>query len=474
MPRILFLLLCITNLAQAAKPNVLFIFADDQCYQTIAAHGHPVIETPNLDRLSRRGVSFTHAYNMGSWSPAVCLASRAMMITGRSLWDAQQIQDQLEPQRQAGSFWPQLMADAGYQTYCSGKWHIKMDANKIFHHTTHIRGGMPKDTAEGYNRPLSNQPDPWSPSDPQFGGFWEGGTHWSEVLGDDATDFLHQAKARPEQPFFMYIAFNAPHDPRQSPAEFVDKYPLDKIQLPPNFLPEYPHKDLIGCPPSLRDEKLAPFPRTEHAIKVHLQEYYAIITHMDHQIGRILDTLEANGQADNTYILFTADHGLAVGQHGLVGKQNMYDHSLRVPFIIAGPNIPAHQTNSAPIYLQDAMATALEIAQAAKPEHIAFQSLLPHINKPDSSPKREVIYGAYLHLQRAIIHQDWKLIVYPEAKVTRLYHLSTDPHEMQDLAPHPEHQARAKSLFQILLAEQKNLQDPLDLTPLFRELHPQE
>lgn len=455
-----------SHAAGAAKPNILFLFADDQCFETIHALGHPVIETPNLDRLVKRGASFTHAYNMGSWSPAVCVASRTMLVTGRSLWRASAVYNTANQECEAGRLWPQMMSRAGYATYMTGKWHVKADATRAFDVATHIRAGMPKDSPAGYNRPLPGQPDPWSPSDPKFGGFWEGGKHWSEVAGDDAIGFLAQAK-QSEKPFFMYIAFNAPHDPRQSPKEYVDKYPTDRIPVPENFLPEYPYKDAMGCPKTLRDEKLGPFPRTEDAVKVHRQEYYAIITHMDAQIGRILDALEQSGQADNTWIFFTADHGLAVGHHGLFGKQNMYDHSLRVPFLVNGPGVKPGAKIDAPVYLQDVMATALDIAGAAKPEQVDFQSLLPLLSGETCPAARETVYGAYLDLQRAVIHDGWKLIVYPRANVARLYDLAADPGEMRDLAADPAQAARRRTLFERLVAMQKDLGDPLDLSATF-------
>jgi hypothetical protein len=125
----------------------------------------------------------------------------------------------------------------------------------------------------------------------------------------------------------MYVAFNAPHDPRQAPREFLDLYPPKKLKIPPNFLPKHPFPIEAGF--DGRDEILAPYPRTPEVICVHLQEYYALITHLDAQVGRILDALEASGKAANTIIIFTSDQGLAVGQHGLMGKQNLYDHSLR-------------------------------------------------------------------------------------------------------------------------------------------------
>jgi choline-sulfatase len=420
------------------RPNVLFLFADDQTYETIRAGGHTDIDTPNLDRLTARGTTFSHVYNMGSFSPAVCVASRTMLVTGRTLWQARQLHnpEAIRKEADAGRLWPLQMREVGYQTFFTGKWHVPIDPAHVFDTVRHVRPGMPKDTAEGYSRPSPGIPDPWDPSDPKFGGFWEGGQHWSEVTADDAIDFLQIARDDP-RPFFLYTAFNAPHDPRQSPAERLDTYPLERMKVPPSFLPEYPEKDLIGCPPSLRDEKLGPFPRTEHAVKVHRREYYALITHMDAQIGRILDALESSGQAANTYIFFTADHGLAVGHHGLFGKQNMYDHSLRVPFIVVGPDVPHGLTIATPALVQDVAPTVMELAGVQKPDWMAFRSLLPQILNPTVPTTAQPVYAAYLDLQRAVIADDYKLIHYPKADVTKLFHLPSDPLELRDLAQHP-------------------------------------
>ena len=235
-----------------SAPNLLFLFADDQAFNTLHALGNDEIQTPNLDRLVANGVTFTHAYNQGSWSGAVCVASRHMLVTGRFLWQAHTASKTAEAERRAGRFWPVHLKQAGYETYMSGKWHIRAKAENAFDHVAHVRGGMPRQTPAGYNRPQNDQPDSWKPWDKKFGGFWQGGRHWSEVLGDDAIGFLEQS-SRSEKPFFMYLAFNAPHDPRQSPKEYVDRYPLERIALPRNFIPEYPYKESIGCGRNLRD-----------------------------------------------------------------------------------------------------------------------------------------------------------------------------------------------------------------------------
>ncbi len=454
--------------AEDARPNLLFIFADDQCFETIGAFGHTDIDTPNLDRLVRQGTTFTHAYNMGAWGGAVCVASRTMLNTGRYLWHAHDIYGATEQERQAGRFWSEYLRQAGYDTYFSGKWHVRADADKAFDFVRHIRPGMPNQTELGYNRPMEGQPDRWSPYEKKFEGFWKGGSHWSEVLADDATGFLDQAANR-DQPFFMYLAFNAPHDPRQSPKEFVDRYPLDRIDIPQNYLAEYPYKEEMGAGKSLRDERLAPFPRTEYAVKVNRREYYALITHMDAQIGRILTALERSGKRENTWIFFTADHGLAVGHHGLLGKQNQYDHSVRVPFMVVGPGVKANARNATPIYLQDVMPTTLELAKIEKPAHVEFKSLLPVLND-EAAEHYDAIYGAYTERQRMVTQDGFKLILYPRAKKVRLYQLTNDPLEMHDLAGEAAYQTVIKRLFAKLLELQRASGDRLSLTVAFPEL----
>lgn len=373
------------------------------------------------------------------------------------------------------------MEQQGYHTYMTGKWHVDAKADAVFETVRHVRPGMPVDARGnvplgdqenrpvGYYRPLDENDDSWSPSDPKFGGYWEGGTHWSEVLKDDALTFIDRASAKSD-PFFMYLAFNAPHDPRQAPQEFVDQYPLDSISLPESWLPEYPNQEAIGLGPKLRDEALAPFPRTEYATKVHIQEYYAIITHLDEQIGKILDALEASGKIENTYIFFTADHGLAIGRHGLMGKQNMYDHSMRVPLMMVGPDIPEGKKVDTDVYLQDIMATSLELAGIEKPKYVDFNSFLAAARGNSDQGAYDAIYGCYINDQRMIRKDGFKLIVYPKADEVLLYDETKDPHEITNLADDPAYANKLISLFDDLQALQKQYDDTLNLQPLYTEV----
>ena len=462
------LALLISCSTEVEKPNILFIFADDQTYRGVNALGNDEVITPSLDKLVEEGVTFTHTFNMGAWNGAVCVASRAMLNTGRMIWRAHAAEKEYDRLRDNRHFWAQRMEDAGYDTYMTGKWHVKMGADKLFQNTVHIRPGMPGTVASAYNRPLSRDDREWLPWDTANGGFWKGGKHWSEVVADDALDFLDKA-GKSENPFFMYVAFNAPHDPRQSPEEYVNMYPVDDIRVPLSFLPEYPYKDEIGCSENLRDEKLAPFPRTEYSIKVHRQEYYAIISHMDAQVGRILEALDQSGMADETYIFFSADHGLSVGHHGLVGKQNMYDHSVRVPLMVVGPGIPGNTKKDQQVYLQDIMATSLDLAGYENPAFVEFNSLLPLVKKKSKESPYPYIYGAYLNLQRSIRTDEYKLILYPRAQKMLLFNVLDDPEETDDLSGDDNYSAVLISLCVELEKLQKNMDDTLNLSAYFPE-----
>ncbi|UCD60313.1 MAG: sulfatase-like hydrolase/transferase [Flavobacteriaceae bacterium] len=469
------------------QPNIVFIFADDLTYSAINALGNKELNTPNLDRLVNSGTTFSHAYNMGAWNGAVCLASRAMMISGRSVWNVDKFRQEWLLGKGLDQTWGKLMENAGYDTYMTGKWHVDAKAEDVFQNVVHVRPGMPGDAWKndemvenfksiagtdmspgkfmpvGYNRPISEADSSWSAADPKYGGYWEGGKHWSEVLKDDALGFVANTK-KSDKPFFMYLAFNAPHDPRQAPREYLDKYPIENIRVPASWLPEYPFKDGIGNGPDLRDEALAPFPRTEYAIKKHIQEYYAIITHMDTQIGAILDSLEESGQMQNTFVIFTADHGLAMGRHGLLGKQSQFDHSIRAPFVIIGPNVPKGKIISADIYLQDAMATSLELAGIQKPGYIYFHSLMDLLEGKQAKSSYNAIYGGYIDLQRMIRKEGFKLVVYPKLDRVLLYDMENDPEEINDLSDEPSYQAKVDDLFQDLLELQQQLNDTLDIS----------
>lgn len=474
------------------QPNIVFVFADDFTYSAINALGNNEVQTPNLNRLVDKGTTFTHTYNMGAWNGAVCAASRAMIISGRSVWDANGYRQLWERGKGMDKSWGKLMEGAGYDTYMTGKWHVDAPADSIFQNVTHVRPGMPRDAWShqgtipyinkmiedgktkseirniGYNRPLNKNDTIWNATNKDFGGFWQDGKHWSEVLKDDAFGFIEQTKSS-DKPYFMYLAFNAPHDPRQAPQKYLDMYPIENISLPKSYLPMYPFKDSIGNGQDLRDEALAPFPRTAYAVKTHIREYYALITHLDEQIGAILDKLEETSDMDNTYIIFTSDHGLAVGRHGLVGKQTMFDHSIRPPFMIVGPDVPKNKKVAADIYLQDAMATSIELAGIEKPNYVFFNSVMDLVNGTRTKSHYDGIYNGYMKVQRMIRKDGFKLIVYPKLNKVILFDMENDAEEMNNLAEEEAYKKKVKTLFDDLLEMQKELKDHLNLTEVYNK-----
>ncbi len=456
----------------AQRPNVLFLFLDDMTYDGIHALGNPGIITPNLDRLVREGTSFMNTYNMGGWHGAISVASRSQLITGRYLWNTYAVEQQgyADP-LERGEFWVQQMSRAGYRTYMSGKWHVSgPHPEKLFDRAEDVRpGGMPKDTPDAYNRPQSPADTVWRPWDTSKGGYWEGGKHWSEALADNAVNYLRQQEGSSD-PLFLYLAFNAPHDPRQAPREYVEMYDVEKIEVPKSFLTEHPHSEPMGTGRDMRDERLAPFPRTEYSIQKHRQEYYALITHLDAQIGRILEALRESGMEENTLIVVAGDNGLSVGQHGLLGKQSMYEHSMRVPLVFSGYGVPKNQKRYCLNYMQDLVPTVYDIAGIETPDYVEFESLLPAM-RDRRAASRETIYGAFTRdNQRMIRSQRYKLVFIPQARVAYLFDLKKDPEEMHNLYGDKKYDPVVRRLGARYLRLAAELNDPLDIAPLYPDI----
>jgi arylsulfatase A-like enzyme len=415
-------LLLVESAVAADRPNVLFLFADDQRADTIAALGNPVAKTPNLDGLVDRGFVFRNAYCMGSTMGAVCNPSRHMMLSGMSLY-------RYDPKRKEGTF-GDVMSTAGYET-----WHIGKRGNtaqayhKAFHHSSYLEDQ--KDRMSG---------------------------HHGRTAANRAIAFLKDGWDR-KKPLFMYIAFEGPHDPRVAAAEWMKLYQRDKIPLPRNYRPFHPSDNGEMF---VRDEQLAPWPRTEEVVRKHLHDYYACISSIDHHIGRILATFRDLGQLDNTIVVFSADHGLAIGSHGLFGKQSLYEHSMKSPLVFAGPGIPKGSTNAL-VYLFDIFPTVADLVGADVPKTLEGRSLRPVI-EGKSEGGRDTIFLAYRDVQRAVRKGNWKLIRYPKVDVTQLFDLASDPDEMKNLSRDPAQASRVKEMMDLLKRQQEHYADRAPLT----------
>jgi arylsulfatase A-like enzyme len=413
--------------ATPSKPNILFLFADDQRADTIAALGNPVIKTPNLDRLVQSGLVFNRAYMQGAFGGATCIPSRAMLMTGRSLFHIG------TSKRGDNETWPAAFGRAGYATLVSGKWHNgnKMLLSSFQNGRSVFAKGMSHNPLNDWVCDLVNG---------KLTADRAAGKHLCASFADSVVQFLQQHKGGP---FFYYVPFDAPHDPHIMPKDFPIHYDPAKIPLPTNFLPQHPfdNGDL-----TVRDEGLLPHPRTPQAVRELLADYYRYISYLDMLIGQVLDALEASPYAKNTIVVFSADSGVARGSHGLIGKQNLYEYdSVRVPLIIAGPGIPAGKRTEAMCYLYDLLPTLGAVCGVPAPSKSDGLNLSAVLRDPSRPGRSEMVF-AYKDVQRAIATADWKLIRYPHVNQTQLFNLQDDPYEIHNLAGDPKQASRVAEL----------------------------
>lgn len=437
---------------EQVKPNILFVFTDDQRHDAVGAFGIENVKTPNMDKLVLNGTSFTNSYILGATTAAVCSPSRAMLMTGRHYFNiepsvyAQFAFDKEDQGKSDKITFPEHFKANGYITFATGKQHNGAPwVERGFTHvksaflggmTTHFGTKVKDYTPEtGWSEPYKNKE--------KFS---------SEVFADAAVNFLESYKE--ESPFLMYVAFTAPHDPRTPPQEFHDMYPPSDIAVPENFMPQHP---FMIADYKIRDERLAPFPRTEAIVQKEIADYYAMVTATDTQIGRILKALEASGEADNTIIVFSGDNGLAVGQHGLLGKQNVYEHSVGVPLVFCGPNIPKNQKVDALAYLHDVFPTLCGLTGLEIPESVETEDLTPIIKGEKEKVRESMLYaynswpGDFINPkranavkagggERAVRKGDYKLIVSAKDDATtyQLFDVKKDPWELSDLSKNEE------------------------------------
>lgn len=435
------------------RPNVLFIISDDHRHDAIHTRGNQMVQTPVLDQLAAKGVSFTQTHIMGGQTGAVCMPSRASVHAGANVFRAGGDQD-INPEL---ALMPETFKENGYETYAIGKWHNDFQSfNRSFTDGSALFfGGM----SDHYHVPIY---------DYQENGIYPkekmkmGNKHSSELFADAAIDFLRHYDS--EKPFFLYVANTAPHDPRTAPKAYHDMYNEDEMELPPNFVPEPPFDN---GEMDVRDEHLATMPRNESEVRQHIADYYAMISHLDAQTGRILETLEKSNFSDNTIIVYTADHGLAVGQHGLLGKQNMYDHSIRIPLIMNGPGLKAGHTIDTLVSQIDIFPTLCSLVNIDVPKTVEGMSHLPSI-RGEEQTDQQYVYAIYRDIQRMVKNDRYKLIRYYHqtdrnegTDYLQLFDLKEDPWEMNNLINDPRYKHVTLQLADALKSWQQTVGDPL-------------
>jgi arylsulfatase A-like enzyme len=369
------------------------------------------------------------------------MPSRAMIHTGRSLFHLKGSGEEVPSEH---ALLGEVLRSAGYDCFGTGKWHNGAEAYaRSFSDGAEIFfGGM----ADHWNVPACHYDpegryDEWKNSirnpwlsrmtTPVRADHVQLGVHSTELFTDASLAFLEKQSDR-ENPFFLYLSYMAPHDPRSMPKKYLDMYADVPISLPGNFSVAHPFDYGVS---RIRDERLAAQPRSADEVREHLREYYAMITHLDDHIGRVFKSLESQGLLDDTLIVLAGDNGLALGQHGLMGKQSVYEHSIRVPLVMAGPGIPDGETRDAFVYLMDIFPTLCDCVDIPIPESVEGHSLKSVLDG-DVVTTRESIYLAYSDRVRGVKDSTYKYIRYrtDHGVVEQLFNLREDPLEIENLA----------------------------------------
>ncbi len=473
--------------ANSSRPNFLFIVVDDQSPLDLRVYNtDSELRTPNIDKLAEQGIVLDHAYHMGSMSGAVCTPSRHMIMTGRTLWNIKAGNPPDDPKFRGGKGWLKYLATQSLPAVFNRAGYDTMRTCK--------RGN----SFENANQEFTVRKDAT-----KRGGTEESGSPWH---ADQVLEYLSSRQSsRDDDPFLIYFGFSHPHDTRDGKPELLKRYgavnhsnqatlpSLNARQpkLPVNYLPKHPFHH---GHPNLRDEvKVSGVweNRDEATIRNELGREFACCELIDQQIGRVLKKLESLGELENTYIIYTADHGIAIGRHGLTGKQNLYQHTWRVPYIVKGPRIQPGTRAPGNVYLLDTFATLCDLAGIAAPETnqgTSFRGVL----EGEQSAIRNVLYGAYCGGtkpgMRCVKRGDWKLIKYDvldgTVRETQLFNLSQNPNELLaehhhsdvvkltghhptpqevNLANDPKYQEQLKTMEVLLLSEQIRLNDPYRL-----------
>ncbi len=432
------LLATANSVMPAERPNVLLIVSDDQRPDTIAALGNKVIQTPHLDRLVREGTAFTRA----TCGNPICTPSRAEILSGCSSFRSGVIDfgKPIDPELPLMARW---FADAGYRASYVGKWHNDgVPTERGYSRTNGLyQGGggqWYKPQVDWAGRPVTGYRG-WIFQSDDGMKYPERGvgltSDISEKFADAAIELIEQPT---DKPFFVHVNFTAPHDPLMIHPNFADMYDAAKMPLPENFATRHPfdHGNFDG-----RDEQLFAWPRTPEETRGELAAYYAVISHMDGQIGRVLKALEESGELENTIIVFSSDHGLGVGSHGLRGKQSMYEHTIGVPLVMRGPSIPKGKQLATQCYLRDLFPTLCDLVGIPGPgERIDGLSLQAAL-RGDKEEVHPFIVGYFRTVQRMIRDTNWKYVDYPQVDRQQLFHISDDPNEINDLSDDPAHNA---------------------------------
>ncbi len=424
------------------KPtNIIFILSDEHNKRVLGCNGHPMIKTPNLDALAARGTRFTNAYT----NCPICVPARASFATGRYVHEHRCWDNAIAYDGQVPSWGHRLMAQ-GHHVTSIGKLHYAsgddvkrngFDEEILPMHIVNGVGdllGLIRDELPRRKGAANLGPEA-GPGESEY-------TRYDRAIADETVKWLKNEAPkharRTNKPWAMYVGFVAPHFPLIAPQEFYDMYPVDQIPFPDMYAqdqrPHHPFTDAMRksmCYDEAFDE-----PMVRRAIAA----YFGLTTFMDHNVGRILQTLEALGMRENTRVVYSSDHGDNLGTRGMWGKSTMYEESAGIPMIMAGPDIPAGRVCDTPVTLADAFPTYVQ-SVGAKLE--AADATLPGASLIDiangMAPQRTVLseYHAAASITGASMIRcgekgQYKYVHYVGLP-PMLFDLKADPYERTDL-----------------------------------------
>lgn len=468
-------------LRAADRPNILFIFTDDQSYRSVAGYegARPWVDTPNLDALAKSGIRFEHAY-VGTW----CMPARVSMLTGRQPHAVNSVRmagpyPGVEYDPEVAPFWPRVLRESGYRTGHIGKWHCGLDTG----------AGREWDYQAAWLRPKrADNPDGTSYYQDQLISF--NGAEAERVPGyatDNYTlwaeEFMRRSAEETEQPWYLWLCYTAPHHPFVPAERHRYDYLEAPVPVPTDIEPPRPGKP--GYMQEIREwerDAYGHWRATYPAglpLKEGVRDYQRSIRAIDEGVGRLMATLRETGQIENTLVVFTSDQGYAWGEHGFIKKVAPYDANIRAPMIISQPGtIPAGRVVASPVAGLDLIPTFLARAGVAEPWPLHGRDLAPLLQNPTGVwPHPTLIsytgwtYGADTAKIPAdghdghsdISHVPWYVALrdgpykyirtYVAGEPEELYDLRSDPDELTNLAGRPEHRNRIRDMRAKAVAE---------------------
>ena len=480
----------------AARPNILFIFTDDQSYRTLSCYreegAYPWAETPHIDALAAKGVRFSHAY-IGTW----CMPSRATILTGRHPYGIESLRTKFPYPHSTYDpelcpFWPKTFRENGYLTGQIGKWHTGTDTGfdrdwdyqVVWNRPNHIlnAGAYYEEQKLEFNGNKARKIDAYS----------------TDNYTDLAIDFIRGETRDNDQPWFLWLCYDSPHGPFLPAERHFDGYPGVTVDAPADIFPPregkpaYVRKRSVWKPGKNGEPEMAKLTMpTVKSVQLYgpglsdwVRQYQQCVSSLDEAVGRLTEALEASGQRENTLVVFTSDQGFAWGQHGFCHKLAPYDANIRAPLIVSQPGrFPEGKICRVPVGGVDLIPTFFAQAGIELPWRMDGHDLSALLANPETSdwkhPVLMAMTGRLFGSDTAKIPRHHKLetkgvpgwVSLTEGhhkyirtmiadEIEELYDLKADPEELENLALKPEYGDKLRAMRRATIDELRRTKAP--------------